>query len=197
MKETFKLIMVLALICAVAGCLLAWVQKVTYGPIQETERRVKNEAMKEVLPEHDNDPLSDMVEIKDGDKVWIFNVARQGSNYVGAAFESTTAKGYGGNITIMAGINASGKVEALKILKQKETPGLGAKISDPEWRAQFAGKDIASTIWAVKKDQGDIDHITAATISSRAVTEAVKDGLDVYTKNRSAIAGADTQGGGE
>ena len=197
MKETLKLILVLALICAVAGSLLAWVQKVTYGPIQATERRVKNEAMKEVLPTHDNDPLSDKVEITDGDKLWVFNVAKQGQEYVGAAFESTTAKGYGGNITIMAGINASGKLEALKILKQKETPGLGAKITDPEWRAQFAGKDIASTVWAVKKDQGAIDHITAATISSRAVTEAVKDGLDVYIRNRSAITGVDKQGGGE
>lgn len=197
MKETLKLIIVLVLICAVAGCLLAWVQKVTYGPIQETEKRVKNEAMKEVLPEHDNDPLSDQVEITDGDKLWIFNIAKKGETYVGAAFESTTAKGYGGNITIMAGVNADGKIEALKILKQKETPGLGAKITDPEWRAQFAGKDIESTVWSVKKDQGDIDQITAATISSRAVTEAIKDGLHVYTRNRSAITESDKQGGSE
>ena len=170
-----------------AGCLLAWVHKITLKPIADTERRVKNEAMKEVLPEHDNDPLSDKVEIDSSGTPWTFNVARKDGSYVGAAFESTTAKGYGGNIIIMVGVNAANEVQALKILKQKETPGLGAKINDPEWRAQFAGKSIADTKWSVKKDQGDIDQITAATISSRAVTEAIKAGLDIYNQNRETI----------
>lgn len=195
MKDTLKLILVLALICAVAGCLLAWVHKITLKPIADTERRVKNEAMKEVLPEHDNDPLSDKVEIDDAGTLWVFNVARNGGEFAGVAFESTTSKGYGGNITIMVGINASDELQALKILKQKETPGLGAKINDPEWRAQFAGKSISGTKWSVKKDQGDIDQITAATISSRAVSAAIKSGLDVYTQNRDKITGS--QGAGK
>ena len=74
------------------------------------------------------------------------------------------------------------------VLEQKETPGLGAKIDSSGFRSQFAGLPIGDTRWAVKKDQGDIDAITAATISSRAVTEAVKEGLDIYMTNRNKIA---------
>ena len=139
MKDTLKLILVLAIICALAGCLLAWVHKVTYGPIKETEKRVKNEAITEVLPKYDNDPLADKVEIADGEVTWTFYVAKTNGVYAGAAFENTTAKGYGGNITIMVGVAADGNVQGLKILKQKETPGLGAKIKDDDWRGQFAG----------------------------------------------------------
>ncbi len=190
MKDTIKLIAVLVIICAVAGSLLAWVHKVTYEPIQETERKVRNDAMKEVLPQYDNDPIAEAVAITADGGEWTFNVARMGGKFVGAAFETTSSKGYGGNIVIMVGVNADDAVQAVKILKQKETPGLGAKIEDPEWRAQFNGRSISETKWAVQKDQGDIDQITAATISSRAVTEAVKQGLSVYTGNRAEITKA-------
>jgi len=187
MKDTVKLIAVLVIICAIAGSLLAWVHKVTYEPIQETERRVRNQAMQEVLPEYSNDPVAESVSVPDGEDTWTFHVARKDGIYVGAAFETVTSKGYGGDIVIMVGVSADDKVQAIKILKQKETPGLGAKVESPDWRGQFSGKNISETKWSVKKDQGDIDQITAATISSRAVTEAVKKGLDVYTRNRSSI----------
>lgn len=189
MKDTLKLIFTLVVICVIAGSLLALVQKVTLKPIEDTEKRVKNEAMKEVLPEHDNDPLSDKIEIEAEGSIWTFNVARKDGVYAGAAFESTSPKGYAGNITVMLGVDSDGKVNALKVTSQKETPGLGAKIIEPVWRAQFSGKSITDTKWAVKKEQGDIDQITAATISSRAVAEAVKTGLDVYTANLSKISG--------
>lgn len=198
MKDTIKLVLVLVLICCIAGSLLAWVHKVTINPIQETERKVKNTAVTEVLPGHNNDPLADMVQVADSGRTWNFNVARMEGVFAGAAFENTSSKGYGGDITVMVGIDASDTVTSVKILGQKETPGLGAKVVDPAWRSQFAGKSIAGTRWSVKKDQGDIDQITAATISSRAVTEAVSEGLNVYLRNRAAIAGTEAkETGGE
>jgi electron transport complex protein RnfG len=192
MNGNVKLVAVLVIICTIAGTLLAWVHKVTYEPIKATERRLRTEAMKEVLPEYDNDPLSETVSVTDGGE-WKFNIARKGGQYAGAAFEATSSKGYSGDIVIMVGVNADGSVQAVKVIKQKETPGLGAKVLDPAWRAQFSGKSISGTKWSVKKDQGEIDQITAATISSRAVTEALKNGLEVYTRNRETIA--KTQGG--
>lgn len=189
MKDTLKLIITLVAICMIAGSLLALVHKITLKPIEDTEKRVKNEAMNEVLPAHDNDPLADKVEIDANGKTWTFYVARKDGSFAGAAFESTSPKGYAGDISLMVGLGSDGNITAMKVTGQKETPGLGAKIVDPVWRAQFSGKSITGTKWAVKKDQGDIDQITAATISSRAVADAIRNGLDVYTANADKISG--------
>ena len=118
---------------------------------------------------------------------WTFYVGLQDGQFVGAAFESVSPKGYGGDVGIMVGVNADGQVQGIEILVQKETPGLGAKMADDAFKSQFSGRSIAETRWAVDKDQGDIDSITAATISSRAVVEAVHAGLQVYTTHQARI----------
>ena len=87
----------------------------------------------------------------------------------------------------MFGFDAQGKSIGIAILEQKETPGLGANIDTPGFRDRLAGQDLQQTNWRVKKDGGDIDHITAATISSRAVTDAVREALEAYLANREAI----------
>ena len=96
-------------------------------------------------------------------------------------------KGYGGTIRLLVGVNAAGTVQGLAVLEQKETPGLGAKIKDDGFRGQFKGLRIIDTRWKVRKDGGDVDEITAATISSRAVVEAVARGLDVYRRHEATI----------
>ena len=186
MKETFRLVATLTVICLMAGVLLAWVDGMTCGPIERALREEKLEALRSVLPLYDNEPDKDVV-VVDGD--WTFYVARKDGAFAGAAVEAGTTKGYGGSIRIMVGIGADGKVRGIEILKHKETPGLGAKIGDSAFLGQFANRDIAETTWAVKKDGGDIDQITAATISSRAVTEALKAGLEVYRSNEDQIKG--------
>ena len=188
MKNLIRMVLTLTVICAGAGALLAWVNEKTAGPIEETERAVKLDAIKKVLPACDNDPGADVIELTHAEADWTFHVARQGATFVGAAFEVSSMKGYGGLIRVMVGVTADGKLNAIKILEQKETPGLGAKIESDEFRGQFAGRSIADTNWAVKKDKGDVVEITAATISSRAVTEAIKQGLDVFVANQPVIA---------
>jgi len=81
------------------------------------------------------------------------------------------------------GINAEDKTEAIAVLSQKETPGLGANMTGKKFKSNFVQKDIKATKWSVKKDGGDIDQITAATISSRAVSGAVKDAIAAYLAN--------------
>ena len=187
MKETLRLVLVLTVICVIAGVLLAWVNNLTAGPIAEAERAERVQAINKVLPAYDNTPDGNTFQVEEAGRKWTFYVARLTEQFVGAAFSSTSRKGYGGDITVMVGVNAAGKVQAIEILKQKETPGLGAKIGDKGFKALFSGRDIRGTNWAVRKDRGDIDQITAATISSRAVVEAVKTGLDVYLNNEKAI----------
>lgn len=183
MKEYLRLVVVLFVICVVAGVLLATVNMITQRPIREAARMEKLAAIEKVLPEHDNQPDSDTVEIRHDGETWTFHIARKAGEFAGAAFEASSPEGYGGAIAIMVGVNTEHKIQAIEILQQKETPGLGAKIGDSSFKDRIAGRVLEDTRWAVRKDGGDIDQITAATVSSRAVVDAVKRGIDVYLAN--------------
>lgn len=187
MKDLAKLVLVLFLICLIAGVLLATVNKVTERPIREAARQEKLAAIKKVLPEYDNEPDAETARVEHGGRTWTFYVARKNGRFAGAAFECVSPKGYGGDIAIMAGIDPEDRVHAIEVLRQKETPGLGAKIKDKEFKDRFAGRALTSTKWAVRKNGGDIDQITAATISSKAVVEAVRQGIDAYLANAESI----------
>jgi len=182
MKEMLRLVFVLTAICVAAGLLLAWVNELTAEPIAEAQRAERIKAIRAVLPAYDNEPDTDTYTAEEDGRPWMFYIGRTQGRFTGAAFETSSDKGYSGTITVMAGVNADGRVHAIRILSHKETPGLGAKIHEPEFTRQFAGRDLRSTGWAVRKDGGEIDQITAATISSRAVVQAVHRGLQVYTK---------------
>ena len=187
MKDTIKLVITLVIICVIAGSLLAVVNDLTQEPIANALKKEKLAALMAVLPPCDNTPDSDTVEIEQDGQTWTFFIARKAGQYVGAAFQTRSSKGYGGDIAIMVGLKADGSISAIEILQQKETPGLGAKIAKPAFRKLFAGRSIATTRWKVKKDGGDIDQITAATISSRAVVGAIKSGIEIYSMNESQI----------
>jgi electron transport complex protein RnfG len=188
MKEIAKLIIVLTLICAASGSLMALVYDLTKEPIAKANLAGKVAAIKNVLPECDNNPIEDTATVSVDGKDWEFFIAKNGGAYAGAAFVSTSSEGYGGKIHVMVGVNADGKVEAIEILApHAETPGLGAKITEPAYRGIFSGLSLTETKWAVTKDGGEIDGITAATISSRAVVNAVKAGVDVYLANKDKI----------
>jgi electron transport complex protein RnfG len=177
----------LAIVALAAGLLLAGVNRLTTEPIRNTKKKVKLAAIKKVLPECDNDPVEDSLTITTNKTKWTFYVALQDGEYTGAAFQTFSGKGYGGRINMMVGVNSNDAIQAIAILTHAETPGLGAKIEDPAFKNQFRGKDLRKTKWKVKKDKGDIDHITAATISSRAVVDAVRKGVNVYLANKTNI----------
>ena len=188
MKEYLRMILTLAVFCAVSGALLAWANTVTKGPIEQARRAELLDALKRVLPEHDNDVVADARTIGADGKNWTFYVARKGGVYAGTAFRST-ADGYGGTIEILVGILADDTIKSMEILvADKETPGLGSKIRDAAFRNQFGGKRAMDSSWAVvKKDGGAVDAVTGATISSRAASKAVKVGLDVYAAHANEI----------
>jgi len=187
MNNLLKLVLVLFLICLIAGVLLATVNMVTEAPIREAARMEKLAAIEKVLPAHDNQPDSDTVEIQQDGQTWTFCIGRKAGEFAGAAFEAISTRGYGGDIVVMVGINTEDNVQAIEILQQKETPGLGAKIKDKEFKGGFLDRSLKNIKWAVLKDGGDIDQITAATISSRAVVNAVKQGIDIYLANEKEI----------
>jgi Na+-translocating ferredoxin:NAD+ oxidoreductase subunit G len=187
MKEIVKLIFALGLISSAAGLMLSLTNKATKAPIEAARKKETLQALSEVLPAFDNQPDATCIKLSEGGADWTFYVARKEGNFVGAAFQAVSTKGYGGPIAMMVGVNSDGTVRSFRVLSQQETPGLGTKITVPPFSKQFDGRDVVKTRWLVKKDGGDFDSITGATISSRAVVGAMKSGLDVFARHREEI----------
>ncbi len=189
LKDMSRLLITLTLIAATAGFLLSIVESATREPIKEQRRLQMLKALSAVLPEFDNSPDTDTVTLQNGvDKKGrpvevIFYRARKESQLVGTAFKVVAPDGYSGNIEVMVGAQPDGTVNAIEILAHAETPGLGDKISEPRFKDIFKGKNLDNADWRVKKDGGEFDQITGATISPRAIVGAVKKGLEFYREN--------------
>ena len=119
-------------------------------------------------------------------------VAEKNNKLVGVAVKTYSDKGYGGDISIMVGISPDGSIINTAVMSQKETPGLGTKMKEPKFKDQFKGKNPGSYILKVKKDGGNVDAITAATISSRAYCEAIEKAFNAFKKSQEAILQNDT-----
>lgn len=193
MRETLRLALVLTLIAAGAGLILAQVEKVTREPIAEQRRLEMVRALQAVLPPFDNSPDAETRVLQVGtDKkgqpvARTFFLGRKQGDLTGIAFKVTAPDGYSGNIDIMVGMEPEGHLTGIEILSHAETPGLGAKIVEPEFKNQFKGKGLDNADWRVKKDGGDFDQITGATISPRAVVKAIRSGLEFYRQHQNEI----------
>lgn len=187
MKLFIRLVGTLTVICSLSGVLLSAVNAMTKTRIEAVKRERRIAAMTVVLPEFDNNPAEETFAATSGTDIVTFHIARRGARVVGAAFESLTPEGYGGDIRLMTGINVmEGRIQGIAILDQKETPGLGANIAGKKFKSQFTNI-IETTRFQVKKDGGDLDAITAATISSRAVVDAVDRGVQVFKTIKARI----------
>lgn len=199
MNSMPRLILVLTLITAGAGLILSLVELVTREPIAEQRRLETLRALKAVLPQANNSPDEDTVQLVTGkdkrgrDVQRTFFRGKQDGALSGIAFKVVAPDGYSGNIDIMVGIDPSGTIAGIEILSHAETPGLGDKITLPSFKANFTGKNLGNTDWRVKKDGGEFDQITGATISPRAVVGAVRKGLEFYRDHRVEVL-AENQG---
>jgi electron transport complex protein RnfG len=199
MNSMPRLILVLTLITAGAGLILSLVEAVTREPIAEQRRLETLRALQAVLPQANNSPDQDTVQLVAGkdkrgrDVLRTFFRGRQDGTLSGVAFKVVAPDGYSGNIEIMVGIDPGGMVAGIEILSHAETPGLGDKITLPTFKANFAGKNLQNTDWRVKKDGGAFDQITGATISPRAVVGAVRKGLEFYRDHLDEVL-ADSRG---
>lgn len=199
MKGMLRLVLALTMITVSAGLILSLVEAMTREPIAEQRRLETLRALQAVLPPTDNSPDQDTVQLVTGqdkrgrDVARTFFRGRQGRTLTGVAFQVTAADGYSGNINIMVGVDPSATVVGIEILSHNETPGLGDKIDQPEFKKIFAGKNLDNADWRVKKDGGEFDQITGATISPRAVVGAVHKGLEFFRDHRNEIL-TDIQG---
>ena len=193
MNGMLRLVLVLTLITAGAGLILSLVETVTREPIAEQRRLATLRALKAVLPPADNSPDEDTVLLLTGkdkrgrDTSRTFFRGRQEGELSGVAFKVVAPDGYSGNITVMVGIDPEGTVAGIEILSHNETPGLGDKIEQPVFKGIFVGKNLKNADWRVKKDGGEFDQITGATISPRAVVGAVRNGLEFFRDHRAEV----------
>lgn len=176
-KESTLINMVITLfvITAVSAASLGFMYELTKGPKAEAESAKKNFAIKAVLPEYDNNPSADAFEVDsyDGGSPLICYPAKKDGKMVGIAVNTWTMNGFSGLVKLMVGFDNSGNIINISVLEQKETPGLGTKMVEAEFKDQYNGKNPGTNNLSVKKDGGEVDAITAATISSRAFSDAV------------------------
>ena len=131
----------------------------------------------------DNNPFADKLKVKlknSKSKLTVYPLKKDGL-IKAFAIKSNSNKGFGGKLEILVGITIDGYILGYEVLKSQETPGLGSKVSEEKFKSQFVGLRPKEEL-KVKQDGGEIDAVTAATISSRAVTEAVQKAYDGYKK---------------
>lgn len=174
LPSTFaNMVIVLFVIALVSALALAFTFSITEEPRRQVKIQKTLNALREVLPEFNNQPNEEKYNVE-GYEGLEFYPAKKDGQPVGTAIKTYSDKSFNERIWIMVGFDKDNKIHKTKVLEQKETPGLGTKMTEPKFRSQFEGKDPVSFTLKVKKDGGKVDAITAATITSRAFCEAVE-----------------------
>ncbi|MBW7469411.1 electron transport complex subunit RsxG [Marinobacter sp. M216] len=189
----------LGLFAMITGGTIAVTQALTEKRIQEQAARAEAKALLEIIPEsaHDNNLLRDTVQLPASDRLatdgpltaW---VARQDGRPTGMILPIVAPDGYSGKIHLLVGVDLNGTVLGVRVISHKETPGLGDRIETKksDWIRSFEGRSLGQPPhreWNVRKNGGEFDQFTGATITPRAVVKAVQKSLIYFRKNRQVI----------
>jgi Na+-translocating ferredoxin:NAD+ oxidoreductase subunit G len=194
LREIIQMVLVLTIVASVCAGGLAAVKMVTMEQIEYQQIKfIKEPALKKILTDYDNDPISDRIQIVTGkdargrDVSTTFFLAKKGGQLTSLAFEST-GSGYGGPINVMIAIAPKDDVvQGIAVTTQSETPGLGTKIvDDPSFSAQFAKKPVDAN-FGLTSAGGQIQAITGATVSSAGVSNAVNRGVELYQEFKTQL----------
>ncbi len=187
-ESTFiNMVICLFVICLLGSALLGGVYLFTTAPIASAQTQKTNNAIAAVVPKFDNDPGSEKQAITYKEKSYNIYPASKKGKIVGYAVEASTTKGFGGTIVLMVGFQPDGTIENIAVVSHAETPGLGDKMeaSKSDFIKQFPGKNPRQFRLQVKQDGGDVDAITAATISSRAFCDATALAHEIFQQIQS------------
>ncbi len=185
LESTFvNMTIVLTCVAVISAFSLGFVYSKTKDKIQFAKDQKKLSAIQEVILEgFDNRPDKTIIQVPDESGVKLdAYVAIKNEQITSYAIKTYTKKAFSGEMWLMVGITADGVINKIKVLDQKETPGLGTKVTGKKFKEQFFGKNPDRFKLKVKKDGGDVDAITAATISSRAYTDAVDRAYNAFLK---------------
>ena len=170
----------------IAGGLLGWVNDVTAGPIAQANAKTLSDAIAVVVPGFDNNPAEAPEVVEVSGATYKIYKATKGGEFIGAAVESS-ANGFGGTLTVLVGFDPEGNIIDYSLLSHAETPGLGSKAAD--WfkkgaKGDITGKNPGEQQLTVSKDGGQIDAITASTITTRAFLLAVNNAYAAYKNQK-------------
>jgi electron transport complex protein RnfG len=176
-ESNFKnMTLTLLVITLVASAALGLVYQSTKEPIAKAQMAKINSAIKTVVPDFNNEPLNESYKVEvDGGEL-VFFPAKKDGQLVGTAVKTFSKNGFAGLIELMVGFLPDGSINKVAVVSHKETPGLGDKMEPKKsnFSVQFEGRNPESFKLKVKKDGGDVDAITASTITSRAYCDAVE-----------------------
>lgn len=190
---------ILGVFAMVTVGLIALTQQGTASRIAEEQRRMQMSALNEILPhdQHDNDLLADAFAVNDHKLLNLPGDAmayrgRVDDEVVAVILPATAPDGYSGRINLLVGVRANGEIAGVRITNHRETPGLGDKVqlNKSTWVLDFNGTSLsmpAPENWGVRKDGGDFDQFTGATITPRAVVQAVYRALQYFDANRDQL----------
>ena len=191
LESSFKnMLLVLAGISLFSALTLGSMYKLTEAPIAASKKAKQESAIKAVLPAFERIADAEEITVEGEGAIKVYKAYDKADKFVGAAVESFSKNGFSGEIKVMVGFDIEGNIVDYSVLEQKETPGLGTKML--EWfkidknNQNIKGKNPAKNNLTVSKDGGEVDAITAATISSRAFLEAVKLAYAAYSNNSDA-----------
>ncbi len=188
-KESTFLNMVLTLfmVTGISALTLGYVYNVTKGPIEAAKQERLNSLIGIVVPGASEAEVSDKIEVipADGDESsepLLFYKVHKDGELLGTAIRTYTNRGFSGYISVMVGLNPDGVILDSNVLEHRETPGLGDKICKTvhPWNEQYKGIDPSITNIKVRQDGGQLDGITAATITARAYSDAIQRAYDSY-----------------
>ncbi len=188
--------LMLTLTCLVCSAILGGAYVITKDPIDAAKAAKTNKAVSAVLPLFDDAQKGETAlrdEASGEEKPYVYYKAVKDDELVGYAIESSVS-GFGGELKVLVGFTPDGKIFDTDVLVNNETPGLGAKCAESEsvFRRQWKGFDPKVKMLSVKKEGGDIDAITASTITSKAYTQAVYNAVQVFDALNGEAADAAT-----
>lgn len=180
----FNMVFVLFLCAFISSGALGGVYILTKDKITAAKTQSKVSSFKDVLPEFNNDPFGERYAVPTDKGEFVFYPAKKDGKLVGIAVDTFSMKGYAGRINVLAGFMPDGSIYNALVVDHKETPGLGSKMEalQSNFPLQFKRKNPLLFHLKVKKDGGDVDAITSATVSSRAYCEAIQMAHDAVKK---------------
>ena len=176
------MLLVLTGVPVVSVALLAWVNELTKEPIAQANAKALSDAVSLVVPDFDNNPIAEKkIQEVNGVQYAVYPATKSGE-YIGAAVEAS-AMGFGGDLKVLVGFDAEGNILNYSLLSHAETPGLGSKADT--WfkkgnKGDITGMNPGKAALTVSKDGGQVDAITASTITSRAFLSAVNAAYAAY-----------------
>ncbi|MEM7258128.1 MAG: electron transport complex subunit RsxG [Pseudomonadota bacterium] len=189
---TAKDSVVLAAYALVVGLAMLLAKYWTADRIDAHQQRILRQTLAEVLPaaNYDAAPLNNKLTLPDDNRQRVLYPVTVDNQPYAVAITAVAPDGYAGDIEMLVGVSYDGQVTGVRVVSHHETPGLGDKIerAKSSWIISFDGTSVHdSTVWTVKKNGGDFDQFTGATITPRAVVRSVKQTLDWFIEHRQMI----------